>query len=240
MKAVNDDEALRGVYIDFEGGGPVRTALLGALWLDDSNKVVFRQYVFDKALWPTVEEHNTNNEDIWEVADLTDTLEKLRQLAEAEDRLVFAYSEHEQKMIKEHFRGRELLLQEAELLDWWLEEQNLVNARRIAKYWKYWKHPKVKFPPKKGQKKEWHSLQNYLNLIGYEVPPEYGPGVVASAINQVRKELIETDGGPLSEEASLVWEQAVMHNFHDCCGMRELIIICATEHSSGSTARNHM
>ena len=138
---------------------------------------------------------------------------------------MFAYSEHEQKMIKEH-------LQEGELLDWWLQDQNLVNARKIAKYWKYWNRA-VTFPPKEGQKKEWHSLQTYLDLIGYEVPSEHGPGVVASAITQVRKELVEGDG-PLSDEANLAWEQAVMHNFHDCCGMRELIIICATEQSFDS------
>jgi hypothetical protein len=228
MKQVSPDEALRGIYIDFEGGGSVRRALLGVFWLDDTNEFVFRQYLLDEALWPMGEERNSGNEGFWEPADLTDTLEELRQLAEAEDRLVFAYSEHEMKMIKEH-------LQEGELLDWWLQDQNLVNARKIAKYWKYWKRRSIKFPPKEGQKKEWHSLQNYLDLIDYEVPSEHGPGVVSSAITQVRKELVEGDG-PLSEEANFAWEQAVMHNFHDCCGMRELIIICATEHSSGSKA----
>ena len=225
MKVVNLDEALRGIYIDFEGGGPVRTAFLGAFWLDDTNDFIFRQYLLDEALWPMGGERGSGNEGFWEPADLTNTLEELRQLAEAEDRLVFAYSEHEQKMIKEH-------LQEGELLDWWLQDQNLVNARKIAKYWKYWNRS-VTFPPKEGQKKEWHSLQNYLDLIGYEVPSEHGPGVVSSAITQVRKELVEGDG-PLSEEANLAWEQAVMHNFHDCCGMRELIIICATEQSFDS------
>ncbi len=225
MKVVNLDEALRGIYIDFEGGGPVRRAFLGAFWLDDTNDFIFRQYLLDEALWPMGGERGSGNEGFWEPADLTNTLEELRQLAEAEDRLVFAYSEHEQKMIKEH-------LQEGELLDWWLQDQNLVNARKIAKYWKYWNRA-VTFPPKEGQKKEWHSLQNYLDLIGYEVPSEHGPGVVSSAITQVRKELVEGDG-PLSEEANLAWEQAVMHNFHDCCGMRELIIICATEQSFDS------
>ena len=225
MKVVNLDEALRGIYIDFEGGGPVRRAFLGAFWLDDTNDFIFRQYLLDEALWPMGGERGSGNEGFWEPADLTNTLEELRQLAEAEDRLVFAYSEHEQKMIKEH-------LQEGELLDWWLQDQNLVNARKIAKYWKYWNRA-VTFPPKEGQKKEWHSLQNYLDLIGYEVPSEHGPGVASSAITQVRKELVEGDG-PLSEEANLAWEQAVMHNFHDCCGMRELIIICATEQSFDS------
>ena len=54
MKAVNYDEALRGVYIDFEGGGAVRRAFLGVLWLDDTDDIVFRQYVFDEALWVIV------------------------------------------------------------------------------------------------------------------------------------------------------------------------------------------
>ena len=221
---VSVEEARRGIYIDFEGGGAVRRAFLGVLWLDGSDKVVFRQCLFDEALWPMTEESNSEKEGFWERADLTDTLEELRQLAEVENRLVFAYSIHERKMIKEH-------LEEGELLNWWLKEQNLVNAKQIAKTWKTLNHPKVKFPPKKGQKKEWHSLQNYLDLISYEVPSEYGPGVVASAIDQVRRELIKTDGGPLSEEAASAWDQAVMHNFHDCCGMRELVITCTKAQS---------
>ena len=77
---------------------------------------------------------------------------------------------------------------------------------------------------------EWHSLANYLALIEYEVPPEYGPGVVAAAIDHLRTELIATDGaGPLSEEAGFGWQQAVMHNFHDCNGMRQLMVKCGTE-----------
>ncbi len=222
MKAVNYDEALRGVYIDFEGGGAVRRAFLGVLWLDDTDDIVFRQYVFDEALWAIVEEHGSDNEGIWERADLTDTLEEIRQLAEAEDRLVFAYSEHEQEMIEEH-------LQEGELLEWWWQEENLVNARRVARRWKTLNHTGVRFEPQEGQTSEWHSLENYLNLIGYEVPPEYGPGVVAAAIDLVRRELIETDDEPLSDEANFAWDQAVMHNFHDCFGMRELMIICGRE-----------
>ena len=80
----------------------------------------------------------------------------------------------------------------------------MVNARPIAKRWKTLKHPKVKFPPKEGQTTEWHSLQNYLDLIEYPVPSEYGPGVVASAIDLVRRELTETDSAALSDEAKFV------------------------------------
>ena len=222
MKAVTLKEALRGIYIDFEGGGSVRRALLGALWLDDTNEFVFRQYLLDEELWPLGEERSADNESVWEPADLTETLKELRQLAEAENRLVFAYSEHEQKMIEEH-------LQEGELLDWWWQEENLVNARIVAKRWKTLKHPGRRFDPQEGKTSEWHSLENYLNLIGYEVPPEHGSGVVATAIALVRNELINTDGGPLSDEAEFAWEQLAMHNFHDCCGMRELMIICGRE-----------
>ena len=91
MKQVSPDEALRGIYIDFEGGGSVRRALLGVFWLDDTNEFVFRQYLLDEALWPMGEERNSGNEGFWEPADLTDTLEELRQLAEAEDRLIVSF-----------------------------------------------------------------------------------------------------------------------------------------------------
>ena len=38
MKVVNLDEALRGIYVDFEGGGPVRRAFLGAFQHDDTDR----------------------------------------------------------------------------------------------------------------------------------------------------------------------------------------------------------
>ena len=86
-------------FLSFEGGGPVRRAFLGAFWLDDTNDFIFRQYLLDEALWPMGGERGIDNEGFWEPADLTNTLEELRQLAEAEDRLVFAYSEHDQTTV---------------------------------------------------------------------------------------------------------------------------------------------
>ena len=223
MPRINLDEAARGIYIDFEGGGAVRTAFLGVLWVDDDEELVFRQDIFDEALWPLVSERNFHNNEHWQPADLTETLEELKDLAEVENRKVFAYTEYEKNRIEEH-------LPDGELSDWWMNGENLVNARPIAKTWKTLNHPNVKFPPQEGQTSEWHSLANYLAMIEYEVPTEYGPGVVATAIDQVRTELIATDGaGPLSEEAGFGWQQAVMHNFHDCNGMRQLMIKCGTE-----------
>ena len=223
MPRINVDEAARGIYIDFEGGGAVRTAFLGVLWVDDDEKRVFRQDIFDEALWPVVAKRNLPNSEHWQPADLTETLEGLRELAEGENRMVFAYSEYERNRIEEH-------LPEGELYDWWMNGENLVNARPIAKRWKTLNRPSIRFPPREGQTSEWHSLANYLALIEYEVPTEYGPGVVAAAIDQTRTELIATDGAaPLSEEAGFGWQQAVMHNFHDCNGMRQLMIKCGTE-----------
>ena len=222
MKAVNLDEALRGVYIDFEGGGAVRTAFLGVLWPNEANEPEFGQYLFDEALWPMAEERNIDTDGFIEQADLTETLQELREVAEAQERLVFAYAEHEQKMIRNH-------LPEGELRHWWLQDQNLVNARKVAKRWKTLNHPDVKFSPREGQTTEWHSLANYRDLIGYEVPAEQGPGVVASAIGLVRKELIDSTDESLGDEARSAWKQAIMHNFHDCNGMRELVIKCATD-----------
>ena len=101
MPRINVDEAARGIYIDFEGGGAVRTAFLGVLWVDDDEKRVFRQDIFDEALWPVVAKRNLPNSEHWQPADLTETLEGLRELAEGENRMVFAYSEYERNRIEE-------------------------------------------------------------------------------------------------------------------------------------------
>ena len=223
MRAISNTQAARGIYIDFEGGGAVRTSFLGVLRLNtDTKEEIFHQYLLDEELWPIVSQCDDDHPAVLECADLTNVLKELRELAESEERCVFAYSQHELRMIKNH-------LQDGELLRWWCDEKNFLDAKKVAKRWKTLKRSEVTFEPKEGQISQHHSLENYLKLINYEVPSEYGPGVVASAIDLVRNELIETNGGPLSKDAKFAWKQAVMHNFHDCDGMRKLMIICADE-----------
>ena len=127
-------------------------------------------------------------------------------------------------MIEEH-------LGDCSLNDWW--QETLVDGRKVAKRWKTWKNKKSKeqivFPPKEGQTTQNHSLQNFLRLIDYHVPTEYSVGVVATALGLVRTELQSTTEATLSDEAAHAWEQAVMHNLHDCLGLRELMIRCGTD-----------
>ena len=87
----------------------------------------------------------------------------------------------------------------------------------------------IVFPPKEGQTTQNHSLQNFLRLIDYHVPTDYSVGVVATALGLVRTEIQSTTEATLSDEAAHAWEQAVMHNLHDCLGLRELMIRCGTD-----------
>jgi hypothetical protein len=223
MKALIPEEVERGIYIDFEGGGSLRRAFLGVLVVEElgnqTETFEFTQYLLEKELRPSEEQVGQGIITATEIAELTEVLKTLKERAESEGRLVFAYSEHEKKMIAEH-------LQEGSLLDWWENPKNLVNARPIAKRWKTLRRPDKKFPPAEGQKKENHSLANYLELIELEVPPECGTGMVASAIDLVRNEL---KGGTLSKKAQVAWNNALQHNWYDCYGMYSLMKKCALE-----------
>ena len=228
LRSVNLDEAARGVYIDFEGGGSVRRSFLGILWQDDDGDTAYRIDLLDTVLWPLADIDHDPYRQHFACADLTDTLQGLKTRAEVENRLVFAYSEYESRAIEEH-------LGDCSLNDWW--QENLVDGLKVAKRWKTSENKKRKeqhkeqivFPPKEGQTKQNHSLQNFLRLIDYHVPTDYSVGVVATALDLVRTELQSTTEATLSDEAAHAWEQAVMHNLHDCLGLRKLMIRCGTD-----------
>jgi len=224
LRSVNLDEATRGIYIDFEGGGPVRRSFLGIWWQHDDGNPAYRIDLLDTVLWPLADIDHDSYRQHFACADLTDTLQELKTRAKAEERLVFAYSEYENRMIEDH-------LGNCSLNDWW--QENLVDGRKVAKRWKTGKNKKSKqqivFPPKEGQTTQNHSLQNFLRLIDYHVPTDYSVGVVATALDLVRTELQSTTEATLSDEAAHAWKQAVMHNLHDCLGLRKLMIRCGTD-----------
>ena len=101
---------------------------------------------------------------------LPDAVERILVRAEAKDRLIVAWSEHELNIVKEHCPEK-------------LErfEPRFVNARRVAVRWRNKCHA--------GKRPDENTLAAYLDLIGYPVAPGAGPGRAGETIRIVRTSL---------------------------------------------------
>ncbi len=214
-------DAERAIYIDFEGTAVDPPSLLGAEWLDE-DEVYFIQYVMEQALWPAAEAKAGAQGRSCEPASWAD-LAEVRRLAESEARHVVAWSIHE----RDELASR---LPEPGDRVWFAE--HVINAIPLAKRWKRKYHADVLFevnpkPRMRGR----HQLHRYFELIGYSVPKAFGPGNSAQRIRHVR-EMVTKKGGDysaLTPTAKAKWTKALEHNWHDCNGLRELVIRCARD-----------
>lgn len=221
---VTVEEARRGIYIDFEGTMKDPASFLGVLVVEDGGTTEFDQPVFEEALWPVVRRHNPKKNRGYapSEADIFDTLVAVHERAERESRKVFAYSTREITEIKKRIHLRREV-------QWW--EDHLINVLPYAKAWKRAHHDEVEFkkgPPGRSAK---HTLDQFLKLIGYDVPPPLRSGNSAQRIKYVRDRLKTHGGnyGALTPTAKGKWTKACLHNWHDCEGTRELMIRCARD-----------
>lgn len=213
--------AVSGVYIDFEGTIAFPAMLLGVLWADDSD-TRFEQHVMDQKLFLAADAKSRSPfgyclRSSWETV-----LDRLESLI-SEGRSVFAYSDHERDVIlsqTEHHPTAEGVAQE------------IVNVRPIAVRWKRRHYPDVIFrkprkaPPRTGK----HSLRNFLDLIEYEFPAHVGRFRAASQITAVQSMLEQRDSyDDLTPVVKAKWTKLLQKNFHDCNGLRELMIRVADD-----------
>jgi len=222
LQSISAEEACRAIYIDFEGTMKDPASLLGILVRGDDGELDFRQAVFERGLWDAVHRAKPKQRTGCNphTADFFDTMCDLRERAEAESRLVFAYSTREVNEIT----NRILLERQS---NWW--ETNLINMLPYASAWKKRHHHDVEFKNKAMSGK--YTLDQFLKLIGYEAPVLLGPGNSAQRIKYVREMLNRRGGnfGALTPTAKGKWTKALRHNWHDCEGMRELMIRCAQD-----------
>ena len=222
---VSEEEARRGIYIDFEGTVKDPASFLGILLVDDGDVAEFDQPVFEEALWPVARHHRPGKKHGYapREADFKQTCDALRERADSESRKLFAYSQHEIDVISERIHC------DSEV-QWW--QDNLINALPYAKAWKKRHYSEVEF--KKDKKKPLsgkHTLDQFLKLIGYEVPALLRSGNSAQRIKYVKTMLIKHGGNyeALTAVAKRKWTNACRHNFHDCAGLGELMIRCTRD-----------
>jgi hypothetical protein len=203
-------EALRALYIDFEGGKDRLPALLGVHRRGQGT----RPYVHHDII---IEAFASPGPDAAAEA-LARAVRKLLDRAEAKDRRIVAWSEHELMVIR-----RDLGDSHRDLVDRF--EARFVNGRRIAERWRNRCHG--------GDKPAAGRLADYLALIRYDVPPEAKGGAVGATIQAIKAR--HAQGKLPTPTLIRKWEQVIEHNRHDCIGMRQLCLI-ASEAMDGNCA----
>lgn len=212
------DEARRALYLDFEGTMVDPPSFLGVLW-GEGDDVQCIQLVLEENLWPAVAGKAPTPGRSY-LAATWDTVAAVRQRAVDEDRRIVVWSGREESALAKH-------LDDPEVVAWF--KAHLVDAKAIAKSWKYRHHREVVWPREAYAPK--HQLQRYLDLIGYETAYIHQGGQTAKRVRTVRAMLPKkgNDYVQLTPGAKKAWTNVLQHNWHDCNGLRELTIRCAED-----------
>ncbi len=206
FKRLTQAQALRALYVDFEGEKGRPPVLLG----------VHRR---GRGARPFVA-YDVLGEAFGVLADSTLTLHaaitKLVQRAESRDRRIVAWSEHELDVVRTLTDDDPALVARF--------EARFANARAIAERWRNKCHAGDK--PAEGR------LVEYLALIGYTVPDEAAAGRVGETIRILRDRLER--GLPLTAVQQRRWDDLLEHNRHDCASMRRVCLRAAREMEAAS------
>ena len=193
------------MYIDFEGEKNRPPVLLGA---HQQGQAVFT-YLLDELFRPFGEIQLT----------LHGAIERIVQRAEARNRRIVAWSEHELKVVRSLGDQDPMLVARF--------EARFVNALSLSKYWRNKLYDCDR--PAEGR------LADYLALIDYRVPEDGLGGDVGGTIRTIRRTLAR--GAPPTEKQRERWRRLVEHNRHDCIGMRRLCIEATRELETTSPRR---
>jgi hypothetical protein len=201
FRHLTEAEALRALYVDFEGEKDRPPVLLGVHRRGRGARPFVQQDVLDEGFAGLA----------GSCLSLHDAVEKVVRRAEHGDRRIVAWTEHELRVV------RTLRDEDPALVAHF--ETRFVNARAVAERWRNKVHD--------GDKPERGRLVDYLALVGYPVPEEAGGGDVGETIRAIRGRL-ERGPSPTPTQRER-WDRLLEHNRHDCVGMRRVCISAARE-----------
>lgn len=206
ISTLTPKQARRALYVDFEGRMKSAPVLLGCTRKSGIKAIPM--------VWQAVTDRHFESlagHDGIEMLELADAVERILQRAEARNRLIVAWSEHELDVVRDYCPEKLGRFQ-----------SRYVNARYVAVHWRNKCHD--------GQKPASNRLSAYLALIGHEVPGTAGPGNVGTTIARLRKSLDKaSSGASVTANQWDRWGDLREHNRHDCAGMRKVCLIAATE-----------
>jgi len=201
FKRLSAAEALRALYVDFEGGKDQPPVLLGIHRRGRGARPYVQQDVVDEAFEGLVPRY----------LPLRDCVENVVRRAEHGNRRIVSWSEHDLKVV------RTVRDDDPELVARF--EARYANALAVAKRWRNRLHDGIK--PESGE------LGGYLSLVEYPVPNDAEPGHVGDTIRDLRPRLER--GLPLTVTQRARWDRLVEHNRFDCAGMRRVCLVATRE-----------
>jgi O-acetyl-ADP-ribose deacetylase (regulator of RNase III) len=190
------EEVERAIYIDFEGFTEKAPSFVG-----EQVEGFFRQVVFDESLKPAAEAKGLD------VISFQAYIDDLVQRAQTEARLIVAYSEHEQNVIRE-FAGADI-------------SARYLDARKLAKLWKTRCHCDTKIGM---------GLKDFLVFINYERPSCLGEQKSTKRLHSVVSMLASRGSyDTLTTTVKAQWTKVLQHNRIDVQGMRALVFQAAED-----------
>ena len=201
FKHLSASEALRALYIDFEGGKDQPPVLLGIHRRGRGSRPYVQQDVVDETFAGLVPRY----------LPLRDRVENVVRRAEHGDRRIVSWSQHDLNVV------RTLGDEDPDLVARF--EARYTNALAVARRWRNRVHDG--FRPESG------ALGGYLSLIAYPVPVDAEAGHVGDTIRNLRPRLEQ--GLALTALQQARWDRLVEHNRFDCAGMRAVCIRATRE-----------
>lgn len=201
FKRLSAAEALRALYVDFEGEKDKAPVLLGVHRRGRGTRPFVYVDVVDETFASLAESSRS----------LQQTVANVVRRAENGDRRIVSWSEHDLNVV------RALRDVDPDIVARF--EGRYANARLVARRWRNKRHG--------GDNPESGRLADYLALIGYPVPDEAIGGQVGETIRILRRRLEQ--GHPLTANQRARWERLVEHNRHDCAGMRRVCLLATQE-----------
>ena len=201
----------RAIYIDFEGRVKDPPTFLGTCCEGNWNVEIL-----EPLLWQA-DEYGHPKGDVFSATPLN-AYEVIREGAIGEGRMVVAWSSRELDAI---LKTEGLSSREA---TWW--RQNLVDGKKHAK--KMARALAIKIAPRKstvGNSDNKNSLASYMQATGYKVPAIHGPGNTAQRILYVRNQVLRKGNfDAISPSAKTKWTNVLSHNYHNCVGLRHVMV----------------
>jgi hypothetical protein len=182
----------RGIYIDFEGHKGLPPKIIGVL-----TGKQFRQYTLDDALAGAAEYSGIEHTDIRTMA------AALFRQAQAENRYLVAWSEHELQMIRE-FASLDV-------------SSRYYNAKYGAKRWCRRRHPEALG--------DGASLELFMQLTGFRAAAHLGKGNAGGRLRYVLNQLQRRgEFSRLTRVAKAKWTRLLRYNEQDCRALRHVAL----------------
>lgn len=234
---ISPDEAIRAIYVDFEGGQKLDPTFIGVR-TREAETDIFEQVLLEDGLFPTLDLPNGKHYG-WpngytrvesarldrvkpqrKASTMGALVGALVQQAKADDRRIVSWSAYE----KDRILASDLVKEDVkeQFVELWRD------AKPTAKAWKRKRHPNVVFTVMPGQGR--HRLDHYLRLIDYRLPSYFGNRQAAQRIAFVRNQLgTKRSALDLTPVAKAKWAKVLDYNWHDCNGLREVTIRAAED-----------